>query len=275
MQPNDQNDQKDHPLYQTRKSRLDAPASATENSKRRRPPLPDQALLTCVLMAINGLIYLAGFLAPELDWELFLHGALIPQLVVLEGQFYRLFTAMFLHGSLGHVLLNVYALYIVGRAVEPVFGRPRFLLIYLLGGLTGSALSLLLGGLESASVGASGAVFAIFAAHAVHLYMNRRLYANARGQLSHMGFILGINLVIGFFPGSRIDNWVHIGGMLGGALLAWRIGPRLALLALPDNGKPRIGAVDRNPLRLRLPDLVIYIGVLVGFVFLAVNLLAA
>ncbi len=268
-------DEQDHPLYQKDKTRIVAPAKAVQGVKRPRLPLRRQALLTYALMAVNGLIYLAGFLAPELEWELFLRGASIPQLVVVEGEVYRLFTAMFLHGSLGHVFFNVYALYIVGRAVEPVFGRLRFLLIYLLGGLTGSALSLALGGLTGASVGASGAVFAIFAAHAVHLYQNRRLYANVRGQLRHMAFLIGINLLIGFLPGSRIDNWGHIGGMLGGALLAWRIGPRLALLADPNRRERPIAAVDRNPLRLRLPDLVIYIGALVGLVFLAVNLLAA
>ncbi|MCY3779599.1 MAG: rhomboid family intramembrane serine protease [Chloroflexi bacterium] len=268
-------DEKSHPLYQKGNDRPAGPVEGESRAKRPRQPLRNQPLLTYSLMAINGLIYLAGFLAPQLEWDLFLRGAMIPQLVVAEGEVYRLFTAMFLHGSLGHVLLNIYALTIVGRAVEPVFGRLRFSLIYLLGGLTGSAFSLALGGLGSASVGASGAVFAIFAAHAAHLYQNRRLYANARGQLSHMAFILGINLVIGFLPGSRIDNWGHMGGMLGGALLAWRIGPRIALLADPNLNNRVVGALDRNPLRLRLPDLALYIGALIAIVFLAVNLLAA
>lgn len=270
MQPRDENA---HPLYQKQASGPVASAGAGSSANRPRKPLRAQPLLTYALMAINGLVYLAGFLAPELDWELFLRGALIPQLVVMEHEVYRLVTAMFLHGSLGHVFFNVYALFIFGRAVEPIFGRLRFLLVYLLGGLAGSALSLALGGLEGASVGASGAVFAIFAAHAVHLVQHRRLYANARGQLRHMAILIGINLALGFLPGSRIDNWGHIGGMLGGALLAWRIGPRIALLADPERRERPIAAVDRNPLRLRLPDLVIYCGALVAIVVLAINLL--
>lgn len=269
------NDEKNHPLYEQGKTRLVTPGNGAKIAGRPRSPLRNQPLLTYVLMAINGLIYLAGFLLPALDWELFLRGALIPQLVVMEGEVYRLFTAMFLHGSLGHVFFNVYALLIVGREMEPIFGRLRFLLIYLLGGLSGSALSLALGGLGSASVGASGAVFAIFAAHAVHLYLNRRIYVNVRARLRHMGFIIAINLVIGFLPGSRIDNWGHIGGMLGGALLAWRIGPRIALAAAPNIANRAIVAVDRNPLRLHLPDLVIYIGALIGIVFIAITLLAS
>ncbi len=272
MQSNGEND---HPLNQ---KGMGEPAAMSEGDRRvksRRRPSLVVAPLTFGLMAINGLIYLVGFLEPQVERELFLGGALIPQLVVHHGEFYRLITAMFLHGSLGHVFFNIYALYIVGLAVEPVFGRLRFLLVYVLGGLTGSALSLALGGLQGASVGASGAVFAIFAAHAVHLYQNKRLYANVREQLRHMAFIIGINLLIGFFPGSRIDNWGHIGGMLGGALLALRIGPRITLLAHQDTGLRKIVAADRNPLRLRLLDLVIYVGALVGFVFVAVKLLAA
>ena len=272
MQPANEND---HPLYQQVKNKPGAPAKTGTRARRPRPSLLAQAPLTIALMAINGLLYAVGYLAPALEIELFLRGALIPQLVVGQGEVYRLFTAMFLHGSLGHVFFNVYALLIFGRAVEPVFGRARFILIYLLGGLTGSALSLALGGLQGASVGASGAVFAIFAAHAVHLYQNRRLYANVRGQLQHMGFLVIINMVIGFMPGSRIDNWGHLGGLLGGALLAWRIGPRIALLADPKSAEPAIVAVDRNPLRRRMPDLVIYCGALIAVVAIAIILLAA
>ena len=251
------------------------PAAPGPAVKRPRPRLIDRPLLAYALMAINGLIFLAGYLAPALEWELFLRGAMLPELVVFNGEVYRLFTAMFLHGSLAHVLFNTYAIFVVGQMVEPMFGRARFLLIYLLGGLTGSAASLALGGLEGASVGASGAVFAIFAAQGVHLYQHRRLYVNVRAQLRHMATLIGINLLIGFFPGSRIDNWGHIGGMLGGALLAWRIGPRLARPSAPVRGLRELAKLDRNPLRLRLPDLVLYIGALIGLVFLVINLLAA
>ena len=202
-----------------------------------------------------------------------LQGALIPYNVVAQGEVYRLFTAMFLHGSLGHIFFNVYALYIVGSAAEPIFGRIRFLLIYLLGGLTGSALSLLLGGLDSASVGASGAVFALFTAWAVHLYQHRGVYANVGARLRHMLFVIGINLLLGFFPGSRIDNWGHIGGMLGGLLLAWRIAPRLSRPEGLPSSMRQFAKSDSNPLSLHLPEIVLYIGALIAIVFIAINLL--
>ena len=267
--------EEDHPLYRKRGAPEGAP---TIVAKRRKPPprpREDQPLLTYALMALNAAIFLAGFLSPALEWDMFLFGALVPRLVVAEGEVYRLFTAMFLHGSLGHVFFNVYALFIVGRNLEPIFGRLRYSLIYLLGGLTGAALSLALGGLDGASVGASGAVFAIFAAEAVHLYQHRGLYPQVRARLRHMLFLVVINLFIGFAPGSRIDNWGHIGGMLAGALLAWRIGPRLSRPTAPVRSWRDFARADSNPLSGRLPEIVIYIGALIAVVVLAVNLLAA
>ena len=268
-------EEQDHPLSRTD----DSTARKRPIILRRRKPPPrppeDQPWLTYALMAINALIFLAGFLSQSMKVELLQGGALSPFLVVNHGEYYRLLTAMFLHGSLGHIFFNVYAIYIVGRNLEPIFGRVRFLLIYILGGLTGAAASLALGRFDGWSVGASGAVFAIFAAEAVHLYQHRTLYPNVRARLQHMLFLIVINLVIGFTPGSRIDNWGHIGGMIGGLLLAWRIGPRLARPTAPLRSMREFAKTDSNPLSLRLPELVIYVGALIGAVVLAVHLLSA
>ncbi len=268
-------EEQDHPLSRKRDS-----ASQPERvilRRRQGPPraMADQPWLTYTLMAVNALLFLAGFLWQELELELLLWGALAPERVLSHGEYYRLLSAMFLHGSLGHVFFNVYALYIVGGNLEPIFGRVRFLLIYFLGGLTGSVASLALGPFDGWSLGASGAVFAIFAAEAAHLYQHRRLYPSVRARLQHMLFLIVINLVIGFAPGSRIDNWGHIGGMLGGLALAWRIGPRLALPPAPPRSLRDLAKTDSNPLSLHLPALVIYIGALIAAVILAVNLLAA
>lgn len=263
-------DEPDHPLNRR-------PAQ-TILLRRRKPtprPLEDQPWLTYLLVAVNVLIFLAGFLSQELETELLLAGALIPELVATNREVYRLLTAMFLHGSLGHIFFNAYALLIIGRSVEPIFGRARYLLIYFLGGLTGSVASLILGGLQGWSVGASGAVFAIFAAEAVHLFQHRALYPNVRGRLQHMLFLIVINLVIGFAPGSRIDNWGHIGGMLGGLALAWRIGPRLARPTAPVRSRREFAKTDSNPLSRHLPEIVIYVGALIAAVFIAMNLLSA
>ena len=266
----------EHPLYEKPKGqeRLQI-AAAQAGAKRSRRPPEDQPKLTLLLVAINVVIFAAMMISSEIEREFFVHGALYSPLVVHEGQVYRLFTAMFLHGGLAHVLFNMYALFIVGNTVEPVFGRLRFLLIYFLGGLTGSVLSLALGNAMSPSVGASGAVFAIFAAEAVHLYQHRGIYADVRGRLRHMLFLIGMNLIIGFFPGTRIDNWGHIGGVIGGFLLAWRIAPRLSRPTIPPRSLTEVARSDSNPLRLHLPELVIYVFVLVGLVVVAINMLPA
>jgi len=268
-------EEQDHPL--SRRGDSEARKSTLILRRRKPPPRPleDQPWLTYALMGINALIFLAGFLSQGLKLALLQGGALSPLLVVAQGEYYRLLTAMFLHASLGHIFFNVYALYIVGRNLEPIFGRVRYLLIYFLGGLTGAAASLALGRFDGWSVGASGAVFAIFAAEAVHLYQHRGLYPNVRARLQHMLFLIVINLVIGFAPGSNIDNWGHIGGMIGGLLLAWRIGPRLVRPSAPVRSMREFAKTDGNPLSLHLPELVIYVGALIGVVVLAVNLLSA
>ena len=266
----------EHPLYEKPKGQERLQVSATGGGRKRvrRPPV-DQPKLTLVLVAINVLIFAAMMLSAEIERQFMIHGALFPPLVVYQGQVYRLFTAMFLHGGLAHVLFNMYALYIVGSTVEPIFGRLRFSLIYFLGGLTGSALSLALGDPLSTSVGASGAVFALFAAEAVHLYQHRGVYANVKGRLRHMLFLIGMNLVIGFFPGSRIDNWGHIGGVIGGFALAWRIAPRLGRPTIPPRSMREFARSDTNPIRLRLPELVIYVFVLIGVIVAAISALPA
>lgn len=265
-----------HPLYQ--KPRLAGEVeSGRPPTRRQRPPRSpaDRPALTYMLIAVNALIFLARYLPSETGIQLFANGALYPPAVVEGGEIYRLMTAMFLHGSVGHIFFNMYALYIVGSTLEPVFGRLRFALVYLLGGLAGSVLSLALGDYAVPSVGASGAVFAIFAAEAVHLYQHRWLYADVQNRLRHMAFLIAVNLFIGFLPGSRIDSWGHIGGMLGGFALTWRIAPRLRRPTAPVRSMSELGRKwDANPLRLHLPELVIYAFVLAAALVLAMNLLA-
>lgn len=265
-----QSPQNDHPLYQ-QSTREPSDSPPPQPHKR---PTEDRPTVTLVLMAINLVIFLAGFVSQEIDAQLFVSGALFPPFVVENGQFYRLLSAMFLHANAGHIFFNMYALYIVGQQIEPIFGRVRFLLIYILGGLGGSVLSLALGDYLIPSVGASGAVFAMFAAEAVHFYQHRHLYRNIQGQLRQLVFLIGINLAIGFIPGSRIDNWGHIGGLIGGAILAWRIAPRLQRPTFQITSMKALAQTDTNPLSYHMPAVVAYSFGLIAIFVLAVNLLA-
>jgi len=271
--PPDDNKQNDHPLYQQPSGNI---PTGTPPQRKRVQRLPqDRPYLSYALMAINALIFLAGFLSPDVEETLFVAGSLFPPFVVEGSEVYRLFTAMFLHADVMHLFFNMYALYIVGTQLEPIFGRVKFAIIYFLGGLGGSVLSLALGTYLVPSVGASGAIFAIFTAYGVFLYQHQHLFRNVRAQLQQMLFLLGINLVIGFLPGSRVDNWGHIGGLIGGGILAWHIAPRIPQLTIVPRSMSDIQKMDTNPLNLHLPDLVIYCFALIAIVVVAMNVLGA
>ncbi len=142
---------------------------------------------------------------------------------ILSGQYWRLISPLFLHGGIVHLGLNSYFLYVVGPQVERAFGHMRFLGIYLLAGLAGSIASFALS--PGASIGASGALFGLVGALIPLLYRNRHVLAHTQRHISSIIQVIIINLVIGFtIP--RIDNWGHIGGLLGGLALAWLTTPR-------------------------------------------------
>ena len=188
--------------------------------------------ITYGLIAVNIALYGLTQFFPEL----FLWGALFPEAVLDGLQFQRLLTAMFLHANLPHIVLNMFALYSLGREVEMLFGQQRFLAIYFLGGLAGSIASAGIGNYAVPSVGASGAVLAVWGAQMVFLYLNRTLFGPERiRQVLIQNFVyLGAFTFIGFVPGSRVDNWAHIGGFIGGAAVAWAMPVRLKYTRAPQ-----------------------------------------
>jgi rhomboid protease GluP len=147
---------------------------------------------------------------------------------VHAGQWQRLITSMFLHIGPLHLLLNVYALWSLGRFFEPLFGLARFWLIYLCSGLAGAAASATLGA-GALSAGASGAIFGLMGAGIVALRTGGRaapdgdgappLSAWRRRIVTNLVLVAVVNLAIGFRLG-MIDNAAHVGGLLGGALTA-------------------------------------------------------
>jgi rhomboid protease GluP len=142
-----------------------------------------------------------------------------------EGEWFRLITPIFIHAGLLHLLLNSYALWVVGTQVEKLYGSARFLLIYLLSGVGGVAGSyfghiFLHKPFDSPSVGASGAIFGLFGVLAVFGFRYRREMPPAIRRAMTAGVlpVIAVNLFIGFsIP--FIDNSAHIGGLLTGAAL--------------------------------------------------------
>ncbi len=149
--------------------------------------------------------------------------------LVKEGQVWRFFTSMFLHIGFQHILFNAYALFIFGAETERIFGRTRFLVIYVLSGLFGSLASFAFSG-ATISAGASGAIFGIIGMQAAYFFRYRDLLGTfGRSRLINVGIIAAINIFFGLsMPG--IDNWAHMGGFISGALIAFKFMPEYQLV---------------------------------------------
>lgn len=213
---------------------------------------PTRSLITWGLIALNITIFALVTLVPGIEQDVVLNFANQPAAVLGEGQYWRLFTSMFLHADLVHVMMNMLALYSLGSIMEIAFGHARYGLIYLLGGLAGSILSASLNEPQIFAVGASGAVFALFGAEAAHLYTNWRVMgASAPARLRQVIMLAALNFTVGFIGNAtgggiyNIDNWAHIGGFVGGALLAYFIGPRYGVVLSAD--RKQINVHDARP----------------------------
>ncbi|MGA1828950.1 rhomboid family intramembrane serine protease, partial [Microbacterium sp.] len=147
-------------------------------------------------MVQNALLFWAPTLYPDLT------GTFEP---------WRLFTAALVHSGFWHIGLNMLALWMIGRSLEPLLGRGRFLTLYLLSALGGSVAVALLS-FTTPVVGASGAIFGLFGALIV---IGRHIGANIAG----IAIILAVNLAIGFIPGFNVSWQAHVGGLVVGALV--------------------------------------------------------
>src|SRR5262249_31538048 len=135
-----------------------------------------------------------------------------------SGEWWRLFTSMFIHIGIIHLLVNMWVLAAAGPLVERMIGNAGFLLMYLLAGLSGSLASLLWDPLV-VSAGASGAIFGIYGAlFGLLLRQSRSIHVQALAQLRNSGFVfLLFNLFQGLFQ-PKVDFTAHIGGLVGGFL---------------------------------------------------------
>ncbi len=210
------------------------PPQPVPQPQQIRVALPSRApMATYITLGFTVLVYLlqkASVALTGSDLPLML-GARATDLI-LDGQWWRFLTPVFLHGSMGHIFFNMYALLSLGTLLERHFGHGRFLLLYFLGAFAGNVFSFLL--TEGYSVGASTAVFGLIAAEGIFFYQNRKLFGSqAKSAIGNAVFIVAINLFIGLSPG--IDNWGHLGGLIGGAMFAWFAGPSWKVVGIhPD-----------------------------------------
>jgi rhomboid protease GluP len=179
---------------------------------------------------------------------------------ILAGQYWRLITPVFLHATLLHIGFNMYALYVLGPGLEQHYGHGPFLGLYLVSGFAGNVISYWMA--PNPSLGASTAIFGLVAAEAVFVYQNRFMFgARARSILVNLLTIVVINFVIGLSPG--IDNWGHLGGLIGGLAFAWLGGPVYQVTGI----MPDLKLVN---VRTRQQTLVVGVMVVLVFAFLAI-----
>jgi len=175
-------------------------------------------IVTYLLMILCILMFIVTYGGYDIERLLFFGANFGP--LVRGGEVWRLVSSMFLHAGIVHIFFNMYSLYIVGRQIEDFFGKWKYLVIYLLSGICGSLLSIGFNS-DALSVGASGAIFGLFGAMLYFGY-------NYRGYIgtiikSQVLPVVVYNLVIGFFI-SGIDIWGHVGGFIGGLLVARMLG---------------------------------------------------
>ena len=179
---------------------------------------PKKPIVTSILLGILSLVFLASIF-----WDsnqiVFNFG--VSRFFIKQGGYLRLLTGTFVHVDILHFLCNAYSLYIIGRMTEGYYGKWKFLLIYLFSALTGSLLSIAMYDEMGFSIGASGAIFGLLGALLYFGYHYRVYFGNV--LIKQIIPIIIINLFIGFVV-VGIDNFAHIGGLIGGFLISKALG---------------------------------------------------
>ena len=175
--------------------------------------------ITYAILVLNVMIFVFGIAYGHQNDMINMFGN--NYLLVRNGEFYRLFTCMFLHSNLLHLVCNMYALWMLGPTVERYYGRLKYSFVYIASGLLGSLFSCAFMGENSISIGASGAIFGLMGSIAYFtFYYRATLQGTVRNQIIP---VIVANLLIGVLvPG--IDMSAHIGGLVAGFLASMAIG---------------------------------------------------
>ena len=174
--------------------------------------------ITYFLIILNIICYLVPILLNQ--YENVLNDYCVHGPSIRGGQYYRLITGIFLHGSVPHIFFNCYALYVIGSQIENFLGKIKYVIIYLFSGVIGALFSMIFGG-GTGSIGASGAIFGLMGA-LLYFGYHYRVYLGTVIKSQIIPLIL-INLALGFIL-AGIDNFAHIGGLIGGCMITMALG---------------------------------------------------
>ena len=210
---------------------IENPLIEEQQFQERLKSLTPTPWVTYLLVAINIIVWLftllngATFINSPSDKLLIWGGNAASE--VQKGEWWRLITSMFLHNGLNHLFMNMIGLLSIGITVERIYGHRLFVLIYFGSGLIGSALSLSYSAQHVVSIGASGAIFGIAGAMMTGMYQHKDKLPKIIGKQSISGIAIFIffNLLNGFSK-QGIDNAAHIGGLIGGCMLAYLLPER-------------------------------------------------
>ena len=165
------------------------------------------------LLAINIIVYFITII-PSIGKHIFNWGVSV-NILIANGEWWRLVTSMFLHGSFTHILFNAFSLFVFAPDLERLMGKGRFIIIYLASGLAGNILTYIIEGPYYASVGASGAIFGVFGAFAALVYYTRNNFP----QLKQVILPLLIVSIIMTFLSPGINELAHLGGLATGLVI--------------------------------------------------------
>ncbi|MBQ6539264.1 MAG: rhomboid family intramembrane serine protease [Bacilli bacterium] len=177
---------------------------------------PKVPYITIALIVINVLIYFGTTLTGTYDKivnDFCVYGP-----AIRDGEYYRIITGMFLHGNILHLFFNCWVLYIIGSQLESFIGKFKYAIIYFIAGISGSLFSMIFS--HSASIGASGAIFGLMGA-LIYFGYHYRVYLGNYVKTQLIPLVV-LNLIIGMSPG--IDNFAHIGGLIGGTIATMALG---------------------------------------------------
>lgn len=178
--------------------------------------------VTNILIAINVLVFvIMSINGGSENTEVLVKYGAMNKILVLNGDWWRFFTPIFIHIGLGHIIMNCYSLYILGGIFERIYGAKRFLIIYLLSGIMGNIFSFAFGSVYTISAGASTSLYGMFGL-ALSMYVFYKNYGNLRTFGRSFFGIIALNIIYSMMNPS-IGMLGHLGGLIGGFLLGGMI----------------------------------------------------
>ena len=174
-------------------------------------------IVTYVILAILVLVFLVSFILNYGNILIYTYG--VNRSLIRSGEYYRLLTGTLIHVDVIHLLCNCYALYIIGSQIENFYGKKKYIIIYVVSAIFGSLLSICMH--DSFSIGASGAIFGLLGSLLYFGYYYRVYFGSV--IINKVLPVIAVNLVIGFLV-AGIDNFAHLGGLLGGIFISMALG---------------------------------------------------